>query len=210
MSASAQTIESPSGVAPQPPTRILVADDEHLVAVSLAESLRQHGFEVIGPAADGQQAIALARQNKVDMALLDIRMPVLDGLSAAKVLFEEMGIPVVLVTAYSDTNFLKTAADIGIFGYMIKPVTGDDLRATLTVTWSRYLQHRKLSQEVKDLKTALEERKLIERAKGILMDTQNLSEAEAMKRLQKQARDARRRLADTAKAIIDAHDKSQP
>jgi response regulator NasT len=143
------------------------------------------------------------------MAILDIRMPVMDGLTAAKHIFDELGIPVVIVSAYSDQNFLKTAADVGIFGYMLKPVTADELRATITVSWSRFLQHKQLRQEVQDLKVALEERKLIERAKGILMDTQNLSEAEAMRRLQKQARDSRRRLAEMAKQIIDAHDQGR-
>jgi response regulator NasT len=184
--------------------RVLVAEDEHLVAVNLQENLQTLGLEVIGPVTNGQQAVELARTEKPDIALLDIRMPVMDGLEAAGVLYRQMNIPVVIVSAFSDSDYMEQGARIGVFGYLLKPVTTDELRVNLAVAWSRFRKHKELSSQVEDLKLALEDRKLIERAKGLIMDKLGLSESEAMRRLQKQARDSRRRLPDLARAILEA------
>ncbi len=195
-----------TGVLPASPKRILVAEDEHLLATNIAHNLRSLEFEVIGPAANGQQAIELAKEHKPDLALLDIRMPGTNGLEAAQVLFCQMGIPVMILSAFSDADYLAAGTRIGVFGYMLKPVTLDELRVSIAVAWSRYTQHTRLRDEVQDLKVTLENRKVIERAKGLVMQKLGLSEDEAMKRLQKQARDSRRKLADLAQSILDASD----
>ena len=183
-------------------TRILVGEDEHLVAASLADNLRSLGYEVVGPAANGQQVVDIAKAEQPQLALLDIRMPQMDGLDAAVVL-HQMRIPAVMVSAYSDAEYLDKSARIGVFGYVLKPVTVEDLRVNIAVAWARFCQQDQLRSEVADLKTALENRKLIERAKGLLMQRLELTEPEAMKRLQKQARDSRRSMADLSRAIIE-------
>ncbi len=191
---------------PAQPKKVLVADDEHLVAVNLIENLKELGFEVVGPAANGEQAIAYAKEHRPDFALVDIRMPVMDGLAAASVLFCQMGIPVVILSAFSDPDYLEAGTKIGVFGYMIKPVTPDELRVNIAVAWSRFRQHSALRGEIGELKTSLANRKIIERAKGLLMKKLSVSEEDAMRRLQKQARNSRIKLVDLAQAIIDAND----
>lgn len=182
--------------------RILIAEDEHLLAAALAENLRTLNYEVIGPVANGRQAVELARQQRPQLALLDVRMPLMDGLEAAAAL-DQMEIPTVIVSAYSDPEYINRGTRAGVFGYVLKPVTIDDLRVNIAVAWSRFQQQHRLRGEVNDLKTALENRKLVERAKGLLMQRLNISEPEAMRRLQKQARDSRRNMADLARAIIE-------
>jgi response regulator NasT len=189
---------------PVVPSRVLVAEDEHLLARSLSTDLEELGYNVVGPAPNGQVAIDLAKQHKPDIALLDIRMPVLDGLAAAETLYNEMGIPVVILSAYSDAPYLESGARIGVFGYLLKPVSRDELRVTLTVSWSRYVGQKGLADKVDDLSQKLEQRKIIEKAKGILMKNQGLSEEEAMRTLQRQARDSRRKMVDLAQALLDS------
>ena len=191
---------------PDRPASILIAEDEHLIATDLADQLTTLGYKTIGPANSGQHAIALAKEHHPDLALMDIRMPEMDGLTAAGVLFSQMNIPVVIVTAYIDANYLEMASRIGIFGYVIKPVNADTLRATITIAWSRFHQHIQLRNKINELEMTLEERKLIEIAKGLLMKKLGLSEADALSRLRRKARDSRRRMADMARAIIDAND----
>jgi response regulator NasT len=188
---------------PGTPKSILVAEDEHLLARSLSTDLVELGYTVVGPAPNGQVAVELARLHRPDMALLDIRMPVMDGLAAGQVLYAQMGIPVVILSAYSDPPYLQAGARLGVFGYLLKPVSLDELRVTLTVSWSRFLEQRKLSGEVQDLKVKLEHRKIIEKAKGLLMRNMGITEEEAMRALQKQARDSRRPMVELAKAILD-------
>lgn len=207
------TPESPAtsaGIPPEGLQRILLAEDEHLLAVNLANHLTSLGMQVIGPAANGDQAIELAKAHVPQLALLDIRMPGTDGLAAAQVLFCQMGIPVVILSAYSDTQYLNAGTRIGIFGYLLKPVTLDELRVALAVAWSRFQQHDQLKGEVRDLKITLENRKIIEKAKGLLMQKLGLTEDQAMKRLQKQARDSRRKLVDLAQAILQANELLSP
>jgi len=185
------------------PKRILLADDEHLAATNLADHLQRLGIEVVGQARDGDDVIDQARRLSPDLALLDIRMPGRDGLAAAETIYGELGIPVVIVSAFSDSDYLRRGAAVGVFGYLLKPVTGDGLRASLAVAWSQFKASTKLRGEVEEMKTALENRKLIERAKGLIMTKLGVSEPDAMKRLQKQARDSRRPLPEVARSIID-------
>lgn len=195
--------DAQTGAEPTLPRQILVAEDEHLLARSLAADLSELGYTVIGPAPNGLQALEMARKLKPDLALLDIRMPGMDGLSAAEVLHAELGIPVVFLSAYSDPEYLQAGARLGVFGYLLKPVSLDQLRVTLTVAWSRYLKQQTLSGEVARTRQELENRKIIERAKGIIMKVMSLGEEEAMQKLHKHARDSRKPMVEVAKAILD-------
>lgn len=188
------------------PSKILVADDDSLLAKCLCQHVRGLDYEVVGPAASGQEAVELGKKFRPDLALLDIRMPEMDGLAAAAVLFKHMGIPVVLVSAHSDPEYLEAGKRSGVFGYLVKPVTIDQIRVNIGVAWAAYCQHRMLRGEVQSLKTALEDRKFIERAKGMVMDRLGLSEKEAMSRLKKQARDSRRRLGDLSRVLVESQD----
>ena len=188
---------------PEQPTHILIAEDDEILAKGLGHNLRQLGYQVIGPALDGEKAIALAKQVRPDLAILDIRMPNIDGLGAAAMLFKQMGVPVILASAHSDPEYVVAGKQIGVFGYLVKPVTIDQIRVNIAVVWAKYRQHASLQNQVEDLKIALEDRKFIERAKGLLMDKLGLGENEAMCQLKKQARDSRRRLSDLARMLIE-------
>ena len=188
---------------PEHPSKILIADDEHLVASGLASNLKELGYLVIGPAADGDEAIELSEAMQPDIALLDIRMPKKDGLDAAEVLFQKMAIPVIIFSAYSDQEYVDAGTRVGVFGYMLKPVTLDQLRVNISVAWSRYLDAAEKNSEITVLKQRLEDRKLIEQAKWLIVEQKTISEPEAMKLLQRQARNNRRTLVDVAKSLIE-------
>jgi response regulator NasT len=188
-----------------PPQRILVADDEHLVAEVISKSLLTLGYEVVGPVANGEQAIELARREQPDMAVLDIRMPKVDGLAAARALSGEMDLAVLMVTAYSDESYLRDSCQIGVHGYVLKPTSTEQLRVAIAMAWARFHQQRSLSTEVTRLQTSLERRKVIEQAKWILVEKCGLSEADAHRRLQKQARDRRKTMAEVAASILESH-----
>lgn len=195
---------------PDAPRKILVAEDELLLARSLAGDLNELGFEVLGPAPNGQQAIELARKDRPDLALLDVRMPIMDGLAAAEVLYHELKVPIIILSAYSDPSYIQAGVRVGVFGYILKPVSHDDLRVTVAVSWNRFLHHQRMANEVDELKNRLEQRKLIERAKGLLMKHLSLSEEDAMRTLQRKARDARKPMVDVARTIIETHAAADP
>lgn len=209
MMADQRTLKVPAAddsLQPVPsPKRILVADDEHLVAEVISKSLGSLGYEVVGPAADGRQAIDLARRERPDMAILDIRMPEVDGLAAAEVLSQELNMAILMVTAYSDESYLHDTCQIGVHGYVLKPTSTEQLRVAITMAWARYQQHGSLHNEVVRLQNSLENRKLIEKAKWILVQQCNVSEADAHRRLQKQARDKRRTMAEVARSILESY-----
>ncbi len=183
--------------------RILIADDEHLVVEGLTRSLSDLNYTVTGSCKNGEEAVQACRDDRPDLVLLDIQMPKMTGLEAAKVIYGEMGIPVVIVSAFSDSEYLRTGADVGVFGYLLKPVTRDDLEAAMTIAWARFLESRTAKDEIAQLSKRLEDRKIIERAKWILVERLQINEETAMKRLQKQARDNRRTLADVARSILE-------
>ncbi|MDP6987624.1 MAG: response regulator [Phycisphaerales bacterium] len=189
---------------PEAPARVLVADDEHLVAAGMVAALTDLGYTVIGPASNGEEAIAHARKERPDLAILDIRMPGIDGLVAAETIYNELRIPVVMVSAYSDPEYVNSGNRIGVFGYLLKPVNRDQLRVGLEVSWSRFLQHLELAVEVDSLKDRLEQRKIIEQAKWIIVKRKNVEEPEAMRMLQKRARNGRRPLVEVAHAVIES------
>ena len=189
---------------PPHPAKVLIADDEHLVATGMVAALDDLGFDVIGPASDGAQAIELCKSDHPDMALLDIRMPGTDGLAAAAVIFGELGIPVMMLSAYADPEYVSVGSEIGVFGYLLKPVSRDQLRVGVEVAWSRWLAHLEQGGEIEELKERLEQRKVIEQAKWIIVKRKSVEEPEAMRLLQKQARNGRRPLVDVAQAVIES------
>jgi len=188
------------------PATVLIAEDEALLARSLKADLDTLGMNVVGPANNGRLAVELARTHKPDMALLDLRMPEMDGLEAARVLQEELHLPIVIISAYSDREYVDSASDGGVFAYMLKPISLESLRVTIQVAWRRHLDQAALNHEVTDLNRRLEERKIVERAKGLIMERLGMSESDAMRRLQKQARDSRRPMVDLAKSVIEAQE----
>jgi response regulator NasT len=190
-------------VFPAHPRTLLVADDEHLVAVGVANNLRDMGYEVLEPVPDGDRAVDACRRLNPDMALLDIRMPKKGGLEVAETLFRELRIPVVIFSAYSDAEYVDMGNRVGVFGYLLKPVTQDQLRVGISVAWGRFLDFMALDGEVDKLKERLESRKLVEQAKWIIVKRKGISEPDAMKLLQRQARNNRRPLIEVARSVIE-------
>jgi AmiR/NasT family two-component response regulator len=185
--------------------RILIADDEAIRLLTLRTQLRSLGFEVVAEAQDGEEAVRLAREREPDLAILDIKMPGLDGISAARQIVQERPIPIVLLTAYSELELVERATEAGVFAYLIKPVTEEELLPVILLARKRFEEFRVLQGEVEDLRQALEARKLIERAKGILMKRLGISEQEAFRRMQVQSQKENRKLVEIARAIITAH-----
>ena len=189
---------------PERPGTILIADDEHLVAAGMKNHLEDLGFKVVGPAGDGGEATELCAEFNPDMAILDIQMPSTNGIDAAADIFTNHMIPVVIFSAYSDETFVESSADAGVFGYMLKPVSRDQLRVGIEVAWKRFLDWFDQHGEINDLKERLEQRKIIEQAKWILVKRKSVEEPEAMKMLQKQARNNRRSLIEVATAVVES------
>lgn len=188
------------------PLKILIADDELMIATYLASNLEDLGYEVIGPANNGESAIKLCREQTPDMAMLDIQMPKVDGIETASEIFEQQGIPVIILSAYSDPEYVEAGNKIGIFGYLLKPVTKDQLRVGIEVAWARYLEWSFQNNQVQELKERLEHRKIIEQAKWIVVKRKQVDEPEAMRMLQKQSRKNRKPLINVAQAIIDSEE----
>ncbi|HID64622.1 MAG TPA: response regulator [Anaerolineae bacterium] len=185
--------------------RVIIADDESIIRMDLREMLTNLGYLVVGEAGDGRSAVSLARELRPDVAILDIKMPDMDGIEAARILTEEKIAPVVLLTAYSQRDLVERAKEAGVVGYITKPMRESDLTPAIEVAMARFSEFRALEREVGDLKQALETRKLVDRAKGILMDTQGLTEAEAFRKIQKMSMNKRRPMKEVAEAIILAH-----
>jgi response regulator NasT len=183
-----------------PAIRILVAEDEALIRMDLVEMLIEAGYEVVAEASDGAQAIELAQLHKPDLAILDVKMPILDGISAAEKI---IGIaPVLMLTAFSQRELVERARDAGVMAYVVKPFSIGDLVPAIEIAISRHLQMRTLADEVADLHERLETRKTIDRAKGILMQALNLSEPEAFSWIQRAAMDRRLTMKQVAEAVI--------
>jgi len=187
---------------------VIVADDESVIRMDLREMLTNLGYLVIGEVGDGQSAVNLARELKPDVVIMDIKMPGMDGIDAAKILTEERIAPVLLLTAYSQQELIERAKEAGVVGYIVKPFRESDLAPAIEVAMARFAEFRALEKEIGDLKLALETRKLVDRAKGILMDTQGLTEAEAFRKIQKMSMNTRRPMKEVAEAIILAHQAS--
>ncbi len=180
--------------------RILVAEDEALIRMDLVEMLQEAGYHVVAQATNGEEAIALAAEHNPDLAILDVKMPVLDGISAAEKIISIA--PVLMLTAFSQRELVERARDAGVMAYVVKPFTIGDLIPAIEIAISRHTQMRSLADEVADLHERLETRKVIDRAKGILMKALNLSEPEAFSWIQRAAMDRRLTMKEVAQAVI--------
>lgn len=186
------------------PLRILIADDESIRLLSLRGQLLALGHQVVAEASTGAEAIELAKTTAPDLAILDIKMPGIDGIEVAEQITQARPIPIILLTAYSEAQLVERAAQANIAAYLMKPVSEDDLRPAIALALTRFRQFQALRREVADLREALEARKVIEKAKGILMRRLNLTEEEAFRRLQRQSQESNRKLAQVAEAIVVA------
>lgn len=186
--------------------RVLVCEDEGLTALRLQASLKTLGYEVVGEARDGEEAVAQAMRLTPDAILMDVRMPKLDGIAAATQIMQRRPTPIVMITAYSERELVDAALQAGASGYLVKPVSDEQIEPALQVALNRFNELSHLREELSDLKEALEARKVVERAKGILMRRFQLPEDEAYRRLQKMSRDRRQPLRDTAQQVVAAAD----
>jgi len=182
------------------PVRIVVAEDEALIRMDLVEMLVEAGYDVLAEASDGAQAIELVKAHKPDLAILDVKMPILDGISAAEEIISLC--PVLMLTAFSQRELVDRARDAGVMAYVLKPFTINDLVPAIEIAISRHTQMRSLADEIADLHQRLETRKTIDRAKGILMAALNLTEPQAFSWIQKAAMDRRLTMREVAEAVI--------
>jgi two-component system, response regulator PdtaR len=190
-------------------TRVIIADDESLIRMDLREMLTNLGYLVVGEVADGRSAVNQARELRPDVVVMDIKMPDMDGIEAAKILTEERVAPVVLLSAYSQRELVERAREAGVVAYLVKPYREEELAPAIEVALARFAEFKDLEKQVADLQQALETRKLVDRAKGILMDKQGLTESEAFRKIQKMSMDNRKAMKDVAEAIILAHQVGQ-
>ena len=183
-------------------TRVIIADDESVIRMDLREMLTNLGYLVVGDVGDGRSAVNLARELRPDIVIMDIKMPDMDGIEAAQVLTEERIAPVLLLSAYSQTDLVQRAQAAGVAGYMVKPFRESDLTPAIEVALARFGEFRSIEKELDSVAEALDTRKLVDRAKGILMDTQGLNETEAFRRIQKMSMNNRKPMKEVAEAII--------
>lgn len=186
---------------------ILIADDEALIRLDLREMLSEAGHNIVGEAADGQQAVKLARELKPDFIIMDVKMPIMDGLEAAAIIGEENIAPVLLLTAYSQKDIVEKATKAGVIAYLVKPVREEQLFPAMEIAFSRFAQMQQLNQELLYLKDSLETRKLVDRAKGILMTAHKITEQEAYRKMQQYSMAKRISLKALAESIISAAEK---
>src|SRR6184192_4708715 len=182
--------------------RILVAEDETIIRLDLCELLRRAGFEVVAEARDGEEAVALARAHQPDLAIMDVKMPRLDGIEAARRILNERPIPIVMLTAYGQDELVSRAVEAGVFGYLVKPFREADLLPAIRTARARYEELTALREEAESLSEALAARKAIERAKGLLMEKEGLSEQDAFARLRKASQVSGRPLRVVAEAVV--------
>lgn len=186
--------------------RILLADDESIIRLDLREMLKEQGHDIVGEASNGQEAVELAEKLNPDLIVMDIKMPVMDGLEAVKRINAERTIPVIMLTAYSQPELVQQATELGVYGYLVKPIKEADILPTIEVALARANELYALQKEVDDLKETIETRKLVEKAKGILMENYGLTEAQAFRKIQKLSMDRRKPLKEIADAIILARE----
>ncbi len=185
-----------------PQTRIVIADDESLIRMNLKETLVGLGYLVVGEAGDGVSAINLARELRPDLVVMDIKMPKLDGIQAAEVLTQERIAPVLLLTAYSDRQLVDRAKEAGVVNYLVKPFREADLLPALEIAMARFTELRAMDKQIGDLKELIETRKVVERAKGLLMEQQGLNEADAFRKIQQLSMNTRKPMKEIAQAIL--------
>ncbi|MBK9713969.1 MAG: response regulator [Kouleothrix sp.] len=182
--------------------RLVIVDDESIIRMNLKETLIGLGYLVVGEAGDGISAINLARELRPDLVIMDVRMPRMDGIQAAKVLHDERIAPVLLLTAFADREQVSNARDAGVMNYLVKPFRDTDLMPAIEIAFARYNVYQRMDQQVTDLTETLETRKLVEQAKGVLMDTQGLKEQEAFRKMQQLSMNTRKSMREIAQAIL--------
>jgi AmiR/NasT family two-component response regulator len=190
--------------------RVVIAEDEALIRMDLAEMLEEEGYAVVGQAGDGETAVKLAAEHRPDLVILDVKMPVLDGISAAERIGAEKIAPVLMLTAFSQRELVERARDAGAMAYLVKPFSKADLVPAIEMATSRYEQLRALENEVADLAQRFETRKLIDRAKGLLQTQLGLTEPEAFRWVQKTSMDRRLTMREVAQAVIDGASGGSP
>lgn len=184
--------------------RVVIADNESIIRLDIREMLEDAGHEVVGEAINGRKAVELTRQYHPDLVLMDIKMPEMDGITAAKKIYETKIAPVILLTAFSQADIVEKAKDSGVLGYLVKPVQESQLFPAIEIALSRWQEMQGLEDELEKLKDSLESRKLIDRAKGIIMAAHKLGEQEAYRRIQQYAMQKRVPIKDVAQSIIKA------
>jgi len=190
------------------PTRILVAEDEALIRLDLAEMLVEAGYDVVGQASNGEQAVEMATELTPDLVIMDVKMPVMDGITAAEQIGAARICPVVMLTAFSQTELVERARDAGVMAYIVKPFTASDLAPAIDIARHRWTEVKALEQEISDLGERLETRKAVDRAKGVLMKKLKITEAEAFRWIQKTAMDRRLGMREVAEAVVAGMDKA--
>ncbi|PKQ14698.1 MAG: response regulator [Actinobacteria bacterium HGW-Actinobacteria-8] len=183
--------------------RAVVAEDEALIRMDIVETLREGGYDVVGEASNGEECVSLARELKPDVVVMDVKMPVMDGITAAEHIAKERLAPVVLLTAFSQTELVERARDAGAMAYVVKPFTPADLLPAVEIAASRFVEFRALENEIADINERMETRKRVERAKGLLMENMQLNEPEAFRWIQKTSMDRRLTMREVAEAVID-------
>lgn len=199
----------PSNPADRPRPRVLVAEDEALIRMDLVELLTEEGYEVIGQAGDGQQALDLAREFEPDLVVMDVKMPVMDGITAAEKIAEERIAAVVMLTAFSQRDLVERAREAGAMAYVVKPFDASDVVPAIEIALGRFQEIRSIEDEVADLEERLASRKAVDQAKGLLQEALGLSEAEAFRWIQKTAMDMRKSMREVADGVILQFSKSK-
>ncbi|MFZ2166761.1 MAG: response regulator [Propionibacteriaceae bacterium] len=198
-----------SNVAPEA-KRVLVAEDEALIRLDLVELLTEEGYHVVGETGDGEQAVELARSLRPDLVVMDVKMPKLDGITAASTIAEERIAPVVILTAFSQRDLIDRARVAGAMAYVVKPFDASDVVPAIELAMARYAEIRAVEEEVEDLQDRLESRKIVDQAKGILQESLGLSEPEAFRWIQKTAMDLRKSMREVAEGVIDHAKANKP
>ncbi len=189
--------------------RAVVAEDEALIRMDIVETLREGGYDVVGEGANGEEAVALAELHKPDVVVMDVKMPVMDGITAAERIAKARLAPVVLLTAFSQTELVERARDAGAMAYVVKPFTPADLLPAVEIAASRYVEIKALESEIADITERMETRKKVERAKGLLMETMRLNEPESFRWIQKTSMDRRLTMREVAEAVIEQMGKGK-
>nr|WP_068253949.1 response regulator [Janibacter corallicola] len=188
--------------------RVLLAEDEALIRLDLAEMLADAGYEVVGQASNGEEAVSMAESLRPDLIIMDVKMPVMDGLTAAETIGEQRICPVIMLTAFSQKELVERARDAGVMAYIVKPFTVSDVTPAIEVALSRWAEVKALESGVADLAERLEVRKAVEKAKGVLMKKLKISEAEAFRWIQKTAMDRRMGMREVADAVVAGMEKA--
>lgn len=186
------------------PLNIVIADNESIIRMDLREMLAEQGHTIVGEAQDGKQALELTRKYRPDLVMMDIKMPNMDGITAAKAIADEGIAPVILLTAFSDSEIVNRAKDAGVLAYLVKPIREESISPAIEIALSRWQEMKELERELEEAKDSLEFRKTLDRAKGILMDVHNISESEAYRRIQRYSMMKRKSIKEVAEAVVRA------